>query len=157
MTSTETTTAEAPQFSITRVFDAPRELVWAAWTEEAELAQWLHPMGVSVGSVSFDVRVGGRYRYTMTNDETGEQFPTGGEYLEVSPIDRLVFTWGDPDAVVEGTPVITLTLTPHGGERTELLFHLRGFEGKPGDGFVYDGWDEALTNFARHLAGEKLV
>lgn len=156
MTSTDTTTGDAPQFSITRVFDAPRDLVWAAWTEEAELAQWLHPMGVSVGSVSFDVRVGGRYRYTMTNDETGEKFPTGGEYLEVSPMDRLVFTWGDPDAAAEGTPVITLTLTPQDGERTVLLFHLRGFEGKPGDGFVYDGWDEALTNFARHLAGEEL-
>jgi len=39
--------------------------------------------------------------------------------------------------------------------RTELVFHLRGSAGKPGDRFVYDGWDEALTNFERHLAGEQ--
>jgi len=39
-------------------------------------------------------------------------------------------------------------------ERTEPVFHLRGHAGKPGDGFVYDGWDQALTDFARHLAGE---
>lgn len=155
MSTTDTSPAQAPQFSITRVFDAPRELVWRAWTEEAELAQWLRPFGVSTDSVSFDVRVGGRYRYTMTNDETGEQYPTGGEYLEVEPMDRLVFTWGEPDAPVDGTPVITLTLTPQ-GERTELVFHLLGHDGKPGDGFVYDGWDEALTNFGRHLAGERL-
>ncbi|WP_375002619.1 SRPBCC domain-containing protein [Aeromicrobium sp. CTD01-1L150] len=155
MNTTDGSVAQAPQFSITRVFDAPRELVWRAWTEEAELATWLHPFGVSTDSVSFDVRVGGRYRYTMTNDETGEKFPTGGEYLEVDPIERLAFTWGDPEAPVAGTPVITLTLTPQ-GERTELVLHMRGHEGKPGDGFVYDGWDEALTNFGRHLAGEEL-
>ncbi|WP_243855125.1 SRPBCC domain-containing protein [Diaminobutyricimonas sp. TR449] len=153
MTVTDSSPIEAPQFSITRVFDAPRELVWRAWTEEAELAQWLHPFGVSTESVSIDVRVGGRYRYTMTNNETGEEFPTGGEYLEVEPIDRLAFTWGEPDAPIDGAPVITLTLIPQ-GERTELVFHLRGYEGKAGDGFVYDGWDEALTNFGRHLAGE---
>lgn len=144
---------DAPQFTITRTFDAPRELVWRAWTEEAELAQWLHPFGVSTDSVSFDVRVGGRYRYTMTNDETGEQFPTGGEFIEIEPFDRLVFTWGEPDAPADGAPVITLTLTAR-GERTELSFHLLGHDGKPGDGYIYDGWDEALTNFGLHLVGE---
>lgn len=150
------TTASAPEFSIIRIFDVPRELVWGAWTEESELAQWLRPFGVSTDSVSFDVRVGGHYAYTMTNDETGEKFPTGGVFLEVEPIDRLVFTWGEPGAPVETAPVITLTFTAQGAERTELHFHLRGFEGKPGDDFVYDGWDEALTNFGRHLAGERL-
>lgn len=148
-------TTPVPEFSITRTFDAPRELVWRAWTEEAELAQWLRPFGVSTDSVSFDVRVGGRYTYTMTNDQTGEKFPTGGVFLEVEPIDRLVFTWGETDAPVETAPVISLAFIERGGS-TELAFHLRGFDGKPGDGFVYDGWDEALTNFGRHLAGEAL-
>lgn len=155
MNTTDASLAQAAHFSITRTFDAPRELVWRAWTEGAELSQWLRPLGVSTDSVSFDVRVGGRYRYTMTKDETGEAFPTGGEYLEVEPFERLVFTWGEPDAPVDGTPVITLTLIPQ-GERTELVLHLRGYAGKPGDGFVYDGWDETLTNFGRHLDGKKL-
>lgn len=155
MTTTEPSTPDEPQFTITRILDAPRELVWRAWTDETELAAWLHPFGVTTDSVAFDVRIGGRYRYTMTNEETGEQFPTGGEYLDVAPIDRLVFTWGDPDAPVAGSPVITLTLIPH-GESTELVFHLRGYDGAPGDGFVYDGWDEALTNVGRLLAGETL-
>ncbi len=155
MNTTDLSGAHVPQFSITRMFDAPRELVWRAWTDEAELAHWQHPFGVETDSVSLDVRVGGRYRYTMTNADTGQEFPTGGEYIEVEPFDQLVFTWGDPDAAVDEVPVITLTFIPH-GDRTELVFHLRGIEGKPGDGFVYDGWDEALTNFGRHLAGEKL-
>lgn len=146
-------TGTAPEFSITRTFDASRELVWRAWTDESELAGWLRPFGVSTDSVSFDVRVGGRYTYTMTNDETGEKFPTGGEFLEVEPMERLVFTWGEPDAAVDIAPVITLTFVER-GEQTELLFHLRGFDGKAGDGFVYDGWDEALSNLGRHLTGE---
>lgn len=145
----------APEFSITRSFDAPRELVWRAWTQEAELAQWLRPFGVSTDSVAFDVRVGGHYTYTMTNDETGEKYPTGGVFLEVDPIDRLVFTWGEPGTPVETAPVITLTFTEQ-DNRTGLLFHLRGYSGAPGDHFVYDGWDEALTNFGRHLARQAL-
>ncbi|MFT4125173.1 MAG: SRPBCC domain-containing protein [Gordonia sp. (in: high G+C Gram-positive bacteria)] len=148
-------TTDVPEFSITRLIDAPRELVWQAWTDAAELARRLHPFGVSTDGVAAEVRVGGRYSYTMTNDETGEKFPTGGEYLAVEPIDRLVFTWGDPDAPIDEAPVITLTLRPL-GERTELVFHLRGYDGKPGDGFVYDGWDEALTNIGRHLTGETI-
>jgi uncharacterized protein YndB with AHSA1/START domain len=152
MNTIDATSSDAPEFTITRVFDAPPELLWRAWTEDAEVAQWLHPFGVSAGSVSFDVRVGGRYRYTMTNDATGEEFPTGGEYIEVTPFDRLVFTWGDPDGPVAGAPVITLSFTQR-GTSTELVFHLRGIAGKPGDGFVYDGWVEAFTNLDRYLAG----
>lgn len=142
-----------PEFSITRLFNAPREIVWRAWTEEPELAQWLRPFGVSTDSVSFDVRVGGTYRYTMTNEETGETFPTGGTFLEVEPIHRLVLTWGDPETPVETAPIITLTFSEHDGG-TELVFHLRGIAGQHGDGFVYDGWEEALTNLGHHLAGD---
>ena len=148
------TTSEVPEFSITRIFNTPRERVWRAWTEDEELARWLRPFGVSTDSVSFDVRVGGQYEYTMTNDETGEKFPTGGVFIEVEPIERLVFTWGEPDAPTEKAPVITLTFHALDPDRTELVFHLRGFEGKAGDGFVYDGWDEALINFSRHLSNE---
>lgn len=150
-------TTTPPEFSITRTFNSPRELVWKAWTEDHELAQWLRPFGVSSDSVSFDVQVGGEYRYTMTNDQTGEKFPTGGKFLEVEPMDRLVFTWGDPGAPEDSSPVITLTFNPlEDGEQTELLFHLRGFPGQPGDNNVYDGWDEALTNLGRYLSGETL-
>lgn len=153
--SDETTATDRPHFTITRLFDAPRDAVWRAWTDEAELAAWLRPFGVSTDSVSFDVREGGRYRYTMTNDETGQTYPTGGTFLEVRPKDRLVFTWGSPDDPVESAPVITLGFTDL-GDRTELVFHLRGIAGAPGDANVYDGWDEALTNLGRHLTGESL-
>ncbi len=154
MTTSHPSAPDAPQFTIVRTFDAPQELVWRAWTEQAEFARWMQPFGVAADSVSLDVRVGGRYRYTMRDAATGQAFPTGGEYLEVEPIERLRFTWGDPDAPVVGAPVITIGLTSHGAG-TELTFHLLGHAGAPGDGFVYDGWDEGLTNLGHFLAGEK--
>ena len=147
-------TATAPQFSITRVFDAPRPLVWQAWTEEADAADWWHPRGISIkpGSVSLDLRVGGRYTYTMVNEADGSEYPTTGVYREIVEPERLVYTWaspGDDDAIA---PVITVILRELDGDRTEMLFHLLGIAAEPGDDNVYDGWDSAFDLLAEHLA-----
>nr|WP_318281066.1 SRPBCC domain-containing protein [Paenibacillus bovis] len=138
-----------PEFMITRTVHARRERVWHTWTEEKELATWLP--STPLETISFDVREGGRYRYTMVNNETGEEFPTGGEFLEVVPFERLVFTWGYPDAPVEDSPVVTLTLIEN-GDRTEMNFHLSGFAGHPGDQYVYDGWSDTLDNLVEKFA-----
>lgn len=153
MNTRDTSPDKTPEFTITRTFDAPRETVWRAWTDERDLAAWFGPFGVTTDSVSVDLRVGGHYSYTMVNDTTGEEFPTGGVYLEITPVERLVFTWGEPDAPVDSSPVVTLTFSTSGdrGQHTEMVFHLRGIGGRPGDNYVYDGWDEALTNLGRHL------
>ena len=88
------------QFTITRIFDAPRELVWRAWTESADAAEWWHPRGIEIkaGSVAVDARPGGRYAYTMVNPADGAEYPTAGVYREVDPPRRLVFTWASPGA-----------------------------------------------------------
>lgn len=135
-----------PEFTITRTLNASRKLMWCVWTEEKELANWLP--STSLETISFDVREGGRYRYTMVNNETGEEFHTGGVFLDVVPFERLVFTWGYPDDPIENSPVVTLTLTAQ-GDRTEMVFHLRGFAGHPGDQYVYDGWSDTLDNIVK--------
>ncbi|WP_438853571.1 SRPBCC family protein [Agromyces sp. M3QZ16-3] len=142
------------QFTITRIFDAPRDLVWRAWTESADAAEWWHPRGIVIkdGSVSVDARPGGRYAYTMVNPADGNEYPTAGVYREVDPPRRLVFTWGSPDEPDETAPVITVDLRELDGDRTEMLFHLRGFPGAPGDGNVYDGWDSAFDLLGEQLA-----
>lgn len=150
--SDRTSTDHLAEFTITRTLDAPRDLVWRAWTEEDELARWLYDFGRTPrDSISFDVREGGRYRYTLIAEETGETYPTGGVFLEVVPPERLVFTWGNPDDPVDVAPVVTITLTDRDG-RTELVFSLRGIAGHPGDGNVYDGWDQALDSLASAVA-----
>ena len=154
--ATATTHTEAPQFSITRIFDAPRELVWQAWTAEADAATWWHPRGISIkpGSVAIDVRTGGRYAYTMVNEADGSEYPTVGVYREVVQPERLVFTWASPGDDDATAPVVTVTLRELPGDRTEMLFHLLGWDGRPGDENVYDGWDSAFDLLAEHLARE---
>lgn len=141
-----------PEFTITRTLDAPRELVWRAWTEPEHLVQWLHPHGVSTQreSLSFDVRKGGKYTYTMVADDTGKEYPTSGEFLEVVEPERLVFTWGIPENPTVKDPVATVTFTSE-GTKTRMEFHLLGVGGQPGDNNVYDGWSEALENLASHV------
>ena len=147
-----TATGVPAAFTITRTLKAPRDVVWRAWTDEDELARWLYDFARTPrDSISFDVREGGRYRYTLISDDTGEQYLTGGVFLEVGPPERLVFTWGKPDDPVDEAPVVTVTLTERDG-RTELVFSLRGIAGRPGDGNVYDGWDQALDSLESALA-----
>jgi uncharacterized protein YndB with AHSA1/START domain len=154
------TATTTKQFTITRVFDAPRELVWRAWTDPDEAPAWLHPRAIVTPreSVAFDVRPGGSYRYTMVTPD-GATYPTAGIYREVSPPDRLVFTWGSPGDADDDRPVITVELAPHGvaGIQTHMTFTLEGIEGVPGDDNVYDGWSEALDLFGERLRAVAIV
>lgn len=136
----------AKEFTIVREFDATPARVWAAWVDPDQLARWL-PDGVSTPreSVTIDLRAGGVYTYTMINDQTGDHYPTGGEYIEIDEPHRLVMSWGHPGADLEEAMRITLDLEPAGGG-TRMTFQLQGAAGAPGDGYVYDGWDQALTS-----------
>lgn len=143
-------TGTGPQFTLTRVVDAPRAVVWRLWTDPAELTHWLHPRGMRTPreSISVDLRPGGRYAYTMVREDGTGGSPTGGVYLDVAEPERLVFTWGDPGAA-DDAGVIEVTLTER-GDRTEVSLTVRGIAGHPGDGNVHDGWAEALDILAEH-------
>src|ERR1700722_7997280 len=83
------------KLQLTRVFDAPRELVFKAWTDANQLKHWFGAAacgGSSLQSVSMDARVGGKYRLQVRRTD-GEYFTTVGVYREVKPPERLVFTW----------------------------------------------------------------
>jgi uncharacterized protein YndB with AHSA1/START domain len=109
-----------------RVFDAPREAVWRAWTEPDELAEWWGPKGMSVPieSVELDVRAGGVFRLTMVADATGAEFPADMRYREVVPSERLVYEWEAQRGI--GSGVVTVTFNER-GERTEVVTHFAGF------------------------------
>ena len=139
----------AKEFTIVREFDATPDRVWSAWIEPDQMAHWL-PDGVSTPreSISVDLRVGGKYEYTMVNSETGEKFHTGGEYIELDAPRRLVMSWGNPSDSLEDAMRIAIDLEPL-GDRTRMTFNLQGVEGVPGDGWIYDGWDQALSSLDR--------
>jgi len=137
--------------TLVRTFEATPEEIWQAWTDPDSLAEWFSRWTTTPrDTVAIDARVGGRYTYTMVNDDTGDKIVTGGVYREVVPFERLVFTWGKPDDDPDETPVVTITLEPV-GDLTRMTFDLRGVDGTKGDGYFYDGWDEALDALGEHL------
>ncbi|MDO9395078.1 MAG: SRPBCC domain-containing protein [Herbiconiux sp.] len=139
-------------FTLTRELDATPEAIWSAWTEPDEMADWWHPVGMHTprDTVAVDLRVGGKYRYTMVHDISEEAYPTGGEYREVQPVERLVFTWGFPDGDPDDTPLVTVTIASL-GELSRLTFQLQGVDGMSGDDSYFDGWESALDELVRHL------
>lgn len=140
-------------FTLVRSLNATPQQVWHAWTDPDAISAWWHPRNTSTPreEVEVDLRVGGHYVYTMVNDETGERVVTGGIYQDIAHYERLIFTWGEPGADPDDTPLVTVTLEPE-SNGTRMTFELRGVSGHSGDGFFYDGWDEALDALEQHLA-----
>jgi uncharacterized protein YndB with AHSA1/START domain len=114
-------TATAQEIEITRVYDAPRELVWRAWTEPEELVQWWGPPGWStpLDTVTMDVRPGGDFRLTSVSDE-GVEMPVVGVYREVVEPERLVLDEPAEQAWHEGSASV-VTFTVLGDGRTEVV------------------------------------
>ncbi|GAA4593352.1 SRPBCC domain-containing protein [Planotetraspora phitsanulokensis] len=120
---------QTAEYDITRVFNARRELVWAAWTEPERFSRWFGPrmLATPVGRITLDTRPGGIWQVVLVGEE-GFEVTLGGTYREVEGPGRLVFTTGDPDSPGEGpASVVTIDFTPvDGGDRTEMRFHQYG-------------------------------
>jgi uncharacterized protein YndB with AHSA1/START domain len=146
------------EFTVTRVLDAPRELVWRAWTEPEPLARWWGPSGLTIplNTISMDVRPGGRLRATMVADADGTRYPVDLVFREVVAPQRLVLAWGDPGQPVppEGAGVATVTFADR-GDQTELVFHQTGSNTEEGHANAKAGWDQALERLAEYVAKEE--
>ncbi len=89
--SKATTTSEGRDLVLTRLFNAPPEKIFNAWTDPALLKQWFAPLPWTVTKAEADVRAGGTNLIVMRSPE-GQEFPGHGVYLEVIKNQRLVFT-----------------------------------------------------------------
>jgi uncharacterized protein YndB with AHSA1/START domain len=107
---------------IVRVFDAPRALVWQAWTDPTMMAEWFGPRQFTSSVPELDVRAGGTLRIVMHGPD-GNDYPMKGVFLEVVPPSRLVFTNialdHDGNHLLEGET--TVTLTEQAGKTTLTL------------------------------------
>jgi len=90
-TATKPATYGEGTVTLTRVFDAPRALVWKAWTDPKKMAQWFGPRGFTNPVCELDVRVGGRLRIVMRGPD-GNDYPMKGVFREVVVPERLAFT-----------------------------------------------------------------
>ena len=137
---------------ITRVFDAPRDLVFRAWTEPDRAARWWGPQGFTTLSCEMDVRPCGAYRRCMRSPE-GAVYCTRGVYRQIMPLERLVFTYAWEDA--EGRPghetLVTVTFAEHGG-KTKLTLHQAMFDTVESRDAHQGGWTSCFERFAEYLA-----
>jgi uncharacterized protein YndB with AHSA1/START domain len=141
---------------ITRVLDAPRELVFAAWADPAQAAQWWGPKGFTTVSAEMDVRVGGAWRRRMRSPE-GSEHISRGVYREIVRPERLVFTfcWEQGGAPGHGPEtVVTLTFADLGDGRTEFVLRQEGFATVAGRDDHQRGWSGALDRLADHLQAQ---
>jgi uncharacterized protein YndB with AHSA1/START domain len=137
---------------ITRIFDAPRHLVFQAWTEPDRATRWWGPQGFVTTYCNMDVRPGGAFRVCMRSPAGAEHWKQG-VYREVVEPERLVFTFAWEDA--EGKPghqtLVTLTFAEH-GNKTELTLHQAVFKSVARRDEHRRGWASTLERFAEYLA-----
>ena len=137
---------------ITRLFDAPRELVFRAWTEPDRAVRWWGPQGFTTAHYEIDFRPGGSYRVCMRSPEGIEHWQRGVCREVVEP-ERLVFTFAWEDA--EGRPghetVVTVDFAEVGA-RTRLTLHQAVFETVTARDLHQGGWASALECLAEYLA-----
>ena len=142
---------------ITRIFDAPRELVFKAWTDPKHVAQWWGPKGFTNPVCELDVRPGGAIRIDMRGPD-GVVYPMKGVFHEIVEPERLVVTTSALEDE-EGNPALevlnTVTFTEHNGKTKvtmqavvvksapEAAAALKGME---------EGWRQSLDRLAEHLA-----
>lgn len=94
---THSTDTEIERMMVSRVFDAPRELVWKAWTDPKYVMQWWGPKGFTSPVCKIDFRVGGKFLYCMRTPD-GQEFWNGGEYHEIVLHEKIVSSMYFADA-----------------------------------------------------------
>lgn len=152
---------------ITRIIDAPRERVWKAWTDPAQIARWWGPKDFTGKVGSIDLRTGGKYLYCMRGPK-GSDFDkdmwSGGTYMEVIPMEKIVASdhFADKDGNVVspkdfGMPgewpeemIVTVTFEDAGNGKTKITLLHEGHPKEMAD-MATQGWNESLDKFVAVL------
>jgi uncharacterized protein YndB with AHSA1/START domain len=136
-----------------RVFRAPPERVYRAFVDPDAMAKWLPPNGFTGKVHHLDARVGGTFRMSFTNFSSGASHAFGGEFLELTPNERLRYTDRFDDPNLPGTIHVTVTLRAVSCG-TEFDVVQEGVpEVIPAEA-CYLGWQESLTLLAKLVEAE---
>lgn len=150
-------TAQASnELQITRVFDAPRELVYRAFTDPDQLAQWFGPVGFSVPreSVEIDPRPGGVERFIMVSDtDPTMKSPVDARFTEVVENELLVGVEDSPPGETGPAGPVTVRIEFHDedGGRTRIVIRQGPFSGEVTD-MASEGWLSSFTKLDKLLA-----
>ena len=147
---------EEQELVLTRVFDAPRELVFKVWTDPKHVAQWWGPHGFTNPVCELDLRPGGAIRIHMRGPD-GTVYPMTGVYQKVVPPERLVFTSAALDA--NGNPMFevltTVTFAEESGKTKQILrAHVikRTAQAAPYLAGMEAGWTQSLERLTAYVA-----
>lgn len=147
-------TAEGPTLRLERTFAASPERVFAAWTAPEVLRRWFAPgPGFTSTEVEVDLRVGGRYRLTVSGPDGAHSVV--GEYLQVEPPSRLSYTWaweGEDGRGTAATTVVTVQFRPV-GEGTTVVLTQTGFVSADVRDEHGVGWRACLDNLDARVLG----
>ncbi len=156
------------QVEITRVFDAPRDMVFQAWTTAEHLAHWFAPNGCRLTVKEIDCRTGGTF-LTCVHAPNGFDCWCTGEYKEVAAPDRLVYNIAvcdeqgnrvtseasGHDAEWPEETVVTVTFRDAGDGRTEMTLHQNVSEALAQKTGAYPSWLEMLDRLALRLSNQQ--
>jgi uncharacterized protein YndB with AHSA1/START domain len=141
------------ELEFVRTYDAPRQLVWDAWTDPDQMARWWGPRGITTPreSIELDLRPGGRVAFDMVDDTTGARYPNSGTILEVEPPARLV--WAD-DGFADGSGkgTATVTLTEVDASTTTVTLRLVADFSETVRAGAEQGWGTQLDKLVDYLA-----
>jgi len=146
---------------IERTFAAPVDLIWQMWTQSEHFEKWYGPKGFTVPVAEMDMRVGGKRLICMESADGSMKMWTIGEYMEIVPNERLVYTdspsdengnvvsptaMGMPDGY-PATTEVTVLLEDLGGRTKMVMTHA----GVPAGSGANEGWEQAFTKMADHI------
>jgi uncharacterized protein YndB with AHSA1/START domain len=133
---------------VTRVFNAPRHLVFEAWTKAEHVSRWFAPRPLTMSSCEVDLRPGGNFRFVM-RAPNGVEYPFDGAFREVVVPERIVFT----GSVHEGNATVTtITFAEHDGKTTLTMHQTFTFESDATRG-AKQGWTATLDQLAEQVRG----
>ena len=141
--------AQKLSLEIKRLIKAPRDRVYAAWTDPAQLKQWFGPENVQTRELVADARVGGKFRWDLTNSE-GVKMTCRGEYRELQPSKKIVFTWQweDDEDWENHVSIVTVELYDRDGDTELRLTHEQLPNEESRDGHTR-GWNSALDKLEK--------
>ncbi|MFI5092595.1 MAG: SRPBCC domain-containing protein [Candidatus Acidiferrum sp.] len=163
---TKNTVKETERMVVTRVFDAPRALVWKAWTDPKYVMQWWGPKGFTSPFCEMDFRVGGKFLCCMRTPD-GQDFWNGGEYHEIVPHEKIVYSMYfsdskgnkvDPaelgiehEAIEDANDVVIFEDFGNGQTKVTLIGN-ETMENAKNSGQL-EGWNQILDKVAAVVAG----
>lgn len=156
-TANATAASAGRELVLTRVFDAPRDLVFRAWTDPKWVAQWWGPKGFTNPVCELDARSGGSIRIDMRGPD-GVVYPMRGSFNEIAGPERIVFTSGALDE--KGAPLFevltTATFSERGG-KTSLTLHAcvvkATAQAAPHLAGMSEGWTQSLSRLESFVGG----